>query len=114
MFKTPKQLGISDVDINKICEELWSDRKELTSCPDCGVEPGETHDDNCDVAYCLNCGEQSLQCDCGDTQNDTWTGIWPGIKECYEQKLICFDDCKLPDGSLIGWRFDLNTWYINK
>lgn len=39
---------------------------------------------------------------------DIWTGLWPGIKECYEQKLIAYGS----GGE--GWVFDLNTYYANK
>ena len=39
---------------------------------------------------------------------EVWSGIWPGIKECYEQKLIAYGS----GGE--GWVFDLNTYYSNK
>lgn len=53
-------------------------------CPDCQVQPGDPHHQNCDVARCLVTGMQRLQCrdyDCGD---DVWTGLWPGEAECRE------------------------------
>jgi hypothetical protein len=67
------------------------------SCPDCGAETGQPHDDGCDVARCLVTGRQRLMCDglhadepvpgcyvpldCGQ---DAWTGQWPGEAECAE------------------------------
>jgi primosomal protein N' len=55
------------------------------TCPDCGVNPGELHEDNCDVARCKNCGWQLLFHDnCDDPENTTWTGEWPGVAECKE------------------------------
>jgi len=60
-------------------------------CPDCGAEPDKRHREGCDVARCLNTGIQRLQCDCEKCGDDIWTGMWPGIQECYDQKLLCFD-----------------------
>ena len=108
MFKTPKQMGIDLPQVLEICEELWNSRSNKMSCPDCGVEPGEQHDPNCDVSMCTSCGMQRLSCDCEDGETDIWSGIWPGIKECYDQHLICYDD------NSGFWCFDLNTWYANK
>jgi hypothetical protein len=63
-------------------------------CHDCGVKPGDAHDDGCDVARCLFTGGQRLLCgklgflgiheedhDCGE---EAWTGRWPGGDECEE------------------------------
>jgi hypothetical protein len=72
-------------------------------CPDCGAAVGEDHVDGCDVARCQKMGGQRLSCDCGDCGNDAWTGLWPGIKECYEHKLVCFDTATK------SVCFDLNT-----
>jgi hypothetical protein len=64
-----------------------------STCGDCGVQPGQPHDDGCDVARCLATGGQRLSCggcdneppyaghDCGA---DVWTGLWPGAAECVE------------------------------
>lgn len=54
-------------------------------CPDCAVKPGAQHQDGCDVALCVGCGQQALQCGAHlDTPMQTWTGVWPGEVECRE------------------------------
>ena len=106
-WKTPEDLGLTAEQINQICEELWQKNSAKKSCPDCSVNPGEKHWNACDVPNCNSCGIQKIQCECGDTSPRMWDGIYPGIRECYEQKLICFNS-----GSE-EWMFDLNTWYIN-
>jgi len=108
MFLTPKQMGLNESEIAEIAERLWKE-EEISKCPDCQVEPGENHDEMCDVARCTSCKGQRLSCDCEDGEPDIWTGKWPGVKECYERKLICYDKCKLPNGKEIGWTFDLNN-----
>jgi len=72
-------------------DSLWAEVTKTAICHDCGVKPGQPHKDGCDTARCLNTGMQRLQCDCGKCGEDVWTGIWPGIKECYEKRLVCFD-----------------------
>lgn len=59
----------------------------IRSCPDCGVNPGELHNDWCDVERCPNCGGQLISCVCeGDFVKARlpWTGEWPGVMECRE------------------------------
>ena len=114
MFLKPEKLGLTNIEIDKICEELWS-KVEIKRCPDCGVLPGLKHEDGCDVAICTICGQQCICCDCeeGECEPGEWTGIWPGVAECYEHKLICYDTCKRPDGTKLGWGFDLNEYAIN-
>ena len=110
MFKTPKQMGIDLPQVLEICEELWNSRSNKMSCPDCGVEPGEQHDPNCDVSMCTSCGMQRLSCDCEDGEPDVWKGMWRGIKECYENKWIVYDTAM----NLNRWCFDLNRFYSEK
>lgn len=76
-----------------LLDGLYAEEKDRSSrnCPDCGAKPKHVHKDGCDVARCLNTGIQRLQCDCDKCGSDVWTGFWPGVKECYEHKLICFD-----------------------
>jgi len=102
MFLTPEQENLTQEKIKEICEVLW-DKECETVCPDCGVKPGEQHDGYCDVARCTACGGQLLSCECEDGKADVWSGLWPGVKECYERKLIAFD-------TISGkWCFDLNS-----
>lgn len=65
-------------------------------CPDCGVPPGELHNENCDVDRCPFCGRQLLMCGtdrkCPEpTEEDLipWSGVWPGIEECVEFGWFC-------------------------
>lgn len=60
-------------------------------CHDCDAAPGEAHEDMCDVARCLHCGEQRLMhaltgegCGWKRWGQDVWTGEWPGSAECRE------------------------------
>ena len=62
-----------------------------TKCPDCQVIVGKKHWDHCDVARCLNTQDQRFGCACGQCGNDLWDGHWPGVKEAYERKYVCFD-----------------------
>lgn len=70
-------------------------------CGDCGVEPGNAHDDGCDVARCLATGLQRLSCGQGhDPMSDedpcgrqAWTGEWPGDAECREFGWWVLDRC---------------------
>lgn len=115
MFYTPKEKGLNQEQINDICERLWEERLDTAgNCNDCGAKPGEKHNDGCDVAICTSCGEQLICCDCEDGEPDVWSGIWPGIKECYEQKLICFSTGLKEYGVDDHWRFNLNKLYEKK
>jgi len=50
------------------------------SCPDCGVPPGTTHEEGCDVERCSVCGLQRIGCqhEGHDPALAFWTGYWPG------------------------------------
>jgi len=61
-------------------------QRAAATCPDCGVRPGTRHQEGCDVARCVVCGEQQLQCDPAANHGLTgdatppmqiWTGSWP-------------------------------------
>ena len=116
MFYTPEQKGLTPEEVNQKVEELWQEALSRSGkdCPDCAVKVGKYHEEGCDVARCLACNGQRISCDCdGDEERyndpDTWTGFWPGVKECYEQKLICWDDSIAQ-----RWCFDLNTLAIQE
>jgi len=87
-----------------LIEALWSEELKTfrDRCPDCATKINEKHFEGCDVARCTNCGGQRLDCGCEEDSWDIWTGIWPGLKEAYEQKLVCFDT------STMSVKFDLN------
>lgn len=91
---------------------------ELTTCPDCGAEPGRQHIGGCDVARCSYTGRQYISCfdvtidedgnfdfsrptDHGCTP-DVWTGEWPGVADC--RRLGWYT---APD-SIYGYMEDLN------
>jgi hypothetical protein len=58
-------------------------------CPDCGVEPGWTHQPGCDVERCTHCGLQRIGCGSSlhDPANAFWTGYWPGDEACRQLKV---------------------------
>lgn len=70
--------------------------ENLRDCGDCGVTPGQMHEENCDVARCKNCGMQLLlHSGCEEPENTLWTGIWPGVVEC----------------RVLGWYTDENSFW---
>jgi DNA-directed RNA polymerase subunit RPC12/RpoP len=82
---------------------LSTEKGRVGKCPDCGVDVGEEHYQNCDVARCTKCGGQYISCDCSIRSKaiDNWSGLWPGVQYAYDHKLVCKD----PAGNL---SFDLN------
>ena len=74
------------------------------NCHDCNALPGTVHLDGCDTARCSVCKGQLLSCPCPDGQPDIWTGLWPGIKECYEHGYVVYDTATK------SICFDLNRW----
>ena len=104
MWNSIYKFGLSEKEIESIVDELWKEEQKTSDrcCPDCAVKVGESHDHNCDVARCTECGGQRLQCDCELEKEEVWNGLWPGTEECHEQKLVCcWNDDK-------EWRWDLN------
>lgn len=75
-------------------------------CRDCWVEPGQVHEDGCDVARCVWTGHQRLACgalladDGHECTNDVWSGTWPGEAECREYGLWAYF---VPNGNP-SWR----------
>jgi len=108
MFYKPYQLNLTSEDVIEICEQLWSE-ENISNCPDCNVKPNQQHIEGCDVARCTLCKTQRLCCDCeegDDGECDIWTGLWPGVEECYKHKLICFDT------ATNSYMFDLNSYIL--
>jgi len=105
MWQTGEEAGLSKDEIFEICEKLKRKEQKCLKqhCPDCAVKIGTEHVAGCDVARCLRCGGQALSCNCKTAANDIWTGMWPGIQECYDKKLIT------RFGKEQEWVFDLNT-----
>ena len=101
MWKSIYKYGLSQKEIDQVIEDLWATEEKVT-CHDCGVEVGKRHKPDCDVERCPVCGGQNLMCNCKTDEYEVWDGMWPGTKECYEQKLVCcFNDDK-------QWQFDYN------
>ena len=63
------------------------DSRSDTLCPDCGVSPGERHQEDCDVQICTVCFGQYMICQCPAHNADkaAWTGHWPGSLEAADK-----------------------------
>lgn len=63
-------------------------------CPDCDVEIGERHDNDCAIARCIYCGRQDISCArCDMTRpSTTWKGALPGQEEVEEYGLADIDE----------------------
>lgn len=85
-------------------------------CHDCKAEPGELHQDGCDVEQCPACGGQMITCGCPvstrwgspgrrppDQERLPWTGEWPGAADCREYGFWCrWEDGKAEFPHLLG------------
>ena len=95
----------------ELLDQLLEEAKSNDPCHDCGVKPGEAHDPGCDIARCLVCKRQRLQCDCKGGDGEIWEGIWPGTDTAYKNRLVCRWE---GPSRVSGWnedknpRFDLN------
>jgi len=60
------------------------------TCPDCGAQVGQLHENGCDVERCPEDGRQLLMCghDVDERERMPWTGLWPGTEECREYGFV--------------------------
>lgn len=74
-----------------LCQEIASIMKTHglvpTRCPDCSVEDGEFHHENCDVERCMECGSQRITCECDSLTRMPWNGEWPFLDICRKHNL---------------------------
>ena len=110
-WRTAEEMGLSPEQIDAKVEELWRQDQEHVrpTCSDCWATIGEKHDPRCDVARCTKCRGQRLSCQCTDGDSDTWDGMWPRTRECYEKKLIAYEDTVIH-----AWSFDYNRLPIGE
>lgn len=98
-----QDMGLTDDAMEKIRQELWAEENATSGkCPACLTEIGQHHKDGCDVARCMKCCGQFISCDCKKPKPDTWDGLWPNTRFCYENKLVCWDTASS------RYMFDLN------
>jgi hypothetical protein len=62
----------------------------LENCPGCGVAPGHVHVPGCLAELCSHCGHIRRGCksEAHDPVFSRWTGIYPGVAECFALGLI--------------------------
>jgi hypothetical protein len=63
---------------------------ELVNCPGCGVAPGHVHVPGCLAEMYSHCGHVRKGCKSQehDPAFSRWTGIFPGVAECFALGLI--------------------------
>ena len=63
---------------------------KIKNCPGCSAEPGHVHVPGCLAEMCSHCGQVRRTCrsDQHDPAFSRWTGIYPGVAECFALGLI--------------------------
>ncbi|MGA2063272.1 MAG: hypothetical protein ABSG67_22605 [Thermoguttaceae bacterium] len=79
-----KRGGGSGIRVRTLVLIPWEDLHQVLeaveatdeTCPDCGVQVGQPHDKDCDIARCPRSGRQRISCDCRTKKESIWTGSW--------------------------------------